>query len=230
MTRLAKMSQMEYNYTSSNQIVDHGATGIARGLSNSIGGAITMNDHTPHASALKVCSKCGEAKPTEQFSKTRGSKDGLRAYCKPCSSAEYKRWREENQEKRNAYMREWHQANLEHETRYARERYQNDEEYRRKVLEWQHNHRLAQPEKVREQERAAKRAKGYQNDQRRAQTTVARAIRRGLLPPAWSMVCDGCDEAQAAHWHHHKGYDRQYWLEVTPLCLDCHGKEHRVYD
>jgi len=208
---------------------DHGATGIARGLSPEKGLLMNLND-TLGAPAFKTCTKCGEAKPLDQFSKTKGAKDGLRAYCKSCSSALYKAWREENQERRSEYMREWHQANLEHETAYARERYRNDEEYRRKVLEWQRVQRQRDPEKVRQYERSIKQAKGYRNDQRRAQTTVARAVRRSLLPPAWSMVCSICDEAQASHWHHHKGYDRQYWLEVIPVCLDCHGKEHRDHD
>lgn len=187
-----------------------------------------MSDHTANAPAFKTCNSCNEAKPLSQFSKNRNNKDGLNYYCKSCASARYKQWREENQEKRSQYMREWHKANLEHETRYARERYRNDEEYRRKVLEWQRKYRL-RPE-VQERHWLGKKAKGFQNNITRAHTTVSRAVRRGILPPAWSMVCDGCDETQAAHWHHHKGYDRKHWLDVIPLCLDCHGKEHRDHD
>lgn len=188
-----------------------------------------MQPHdTPNALAFKTCVDCDETKPVAQFSKNRNSKDGLNSYCKPCASARYKRWREANRERRNQYMREWHQANLEHETRYARERYRNDEEYRRKVLAWQKQYRLRSDAQRRHW--INKKAKGFQNDMTRAHTTVSRAVRRGILPPAWSMVCDGCDEAQAAHWHHHKGYNRQSWLDIIPLCLDCHGKEHHDYD
>ena len=33
---------------------------------------------------LKVCSKCGEAKPLKQFYRDRHSKDGLSYWCKTC--------------------------------------------------------------------------------------------------------------------------------------------------
>lgn len=187
-----------------------------------------MSDHTSNAPAFKTCVDCNQSLPVAQFSKNRNSKDGLNSYCKPCASARYKRWREENQEKRQAYMRDWHQANVAHETAYKRSRYQSDDSYRRHVLELGRAYRERHAEAVRQRHWQGKKSKGFQNDLTRAHTTVNRAVRRGLLPPAWSMVCDGCDEMQAAHWHHHKGYDRQHWLEVIPLCLDCHGKEHRT--
>lgn len=187
-----------------------------------------MSNHTSNAPAFKTCIDCCEAKPVSQFSKNRNSKDGLNSYCKPCASVRYARWREANQEQRNQYMRDWHQANLEHETRYARERYRNDEAHRRKVLAWAREYRRRNLADVRERHWQGKQARGFQNDMTRAHTTVNRAVRRGLLPPAWTMVCESCQEMQAAHWHHHKGYERENWLDVTALCLDCHGKEHRA--
>lgn len=187
-----------------------------------------MFDHTSNAPALKTCVDCGEAKPVANFSKNRNSKDGLNSYCTPCASARYKRWREENQARRNEYMREWHKANLEHETRHARERYQNDELHRRRVLEWGRAYRERNADAVRERHWARKKTAGFQNDITRAHTTVSRAVRRGILPPAWSMVCDECQEAQAAHWHHHKGYDPEYKLDVIAVCIDCHTEEHRM--
>lgn len=36
---------------------------------------------------MKLCRKCGETKPVEEFSKDRSKTDGLNAYCKPCSRA-----------------------------------------------------------------------------------------------------------------------------------------------
>lgn len=221
------MGILGYNYSSSNQIVDRGATGIAHGLSPEKELLMNHND-TLGAPALKVCVDCEQSKPVAQFSKNRNSKDGLNSYCKPCASARYKVWREANQARRNEYMREWHQANLEHETAYKRKRYQSDEGYRRHVLEWAKAYRARNVDVVRQRHWQGKKARGFRNDLTRAHTTVSRAVRRGVLPPAWSMVCDGCQEAQAAHWHHHKGYERQNWLNVISLCLDCHGKEHRT--
>lgn len=51
---------------------------------------------------MKVCSKCGEAKPLDQFYADRGknaSPDGRRADCKACFNATAKAWRESNRER-----------------------------------------------------------------------------------------------------------------------------------
>lgn len=225
---LAQMGEIVYNYTSNNPIKATAAV-LLTPRGHDTRKVILMQPHsTPQPSALKVCVDCNESKPAAQFSKNRNSKDGLNSYCKPCASARYKLWREQNQEKRSAYMREWHQANLEHETSYKRERYRSNEVHRRHVLELGRAYRQRNADDVRQRHWQGKKAKGFQNDMTRARTTVNRAVRRGILPPAWSMVCDGCQEAQAAHWHHHQGYERQNWLNVVSLCLDCHGKEHRA--
>jgi hypothetical protein len=36
----------------------------------------------------KYCKKCDTTKPVSEFWKNRGAKDGLQAYCKPCTSAQ----------------------------------------------------------------------------------------------------------------------------------------------
>lgn len=186
-----------------------------------------MNDHTPQPSALKTCSKCGEAKPLTEYSVNRKAKDNLHTYCKACASDYMREWRENNRARRLEYMREWHAENREHESQYARERYQTDEEHRQRVLGWQREWRANNLESARQYERERGQKADWTTAQVRARTVVNRTVRRGLLPPAWSMVCDACDEAQAAHWHHHNGYDKEHRLDVIPLCLDCHGVEHR---
>lgn len=61
-----------------------------------------------------------------------------------------------------------------------------------------------------------------------ARSAISSAVTKGKFPPAWTMVCEHCQEAQASHWHHHKGYESEYKLDVIALCVECHGKEHRV--
>jgi hypothetical protein len=41
----------------------------------------------------KRCTTCGETKPLSEFSKDKGSKDGLHFYCKACAHAAEKKWR-----------------------------------------------------------------------------------------------------------------------------------------
>lgn len=187
-----------------------------------------MSHSIPNQPALKVCSKCGESKPLAEYSVNRKAKDNLHPYCKSCARAYGKEWREQNRARRLEYMREWHAENLARENSYARERYQTDEEHRQRVLAWQREWRANNSELARSNDRERGRRADWTTAQVRARTVVNRAVRRGMLPPAWSMVCDGCDEAQAAEWHHHKGYEPEHRLDVIPLCLDCHGEEHRA--
>ena len=59
----------------------------------------------------KRCTKCKEVKPLEFFGKQSKSKDGLRYYCKACSNASNKAWRETNPEKGKAASKAWNKAN-----------------------------------------------------------------------------------------------------------------------
>ena len=99
-------------------------------------------------------------------------------------------------------------------------RERNREWYLKYKAEYDANYR----ERRREQARTA-RAKYPQREM--AHTAVRRAVQRGDLPPAWVMVCDICQEAQALEYHHHKGYEESHWLDVVATCLECHGLQHR---
>lgn len=66
----------------------------------------------------KFCRKCGTVYPKSEFSKDRGRKDGLQAYCKKCiktfpsqqfhlKNARTKKWISENRDRYNKYHREW---------------------------------------------------------------------------------------------------------------------------
>lgn len=54
---------------------------------------------------MKKCSKCGVVKALSHFNAFRASKDGVRPDCKECKRADDKRYREENQDKRDAWNR-----------------------------------------------------------------------------------------------------------------------------
>lgn len=65
-------------------------------------------------------------------------------------------------------------------------------------------------------------------DFKNAHQAVKRAIETGKLPPIDSVICADCGEAQAEEYHHTNGYEKEHWLDVTPLCLACHGKTRQV--
>lgn len=73
---------------------------------------------------LKKCTKCGEWKPHDQFSKQSSKKDGLQSHCRACQAAYYaanreryaetgRAWREANKDRKAETHREWAKANKE---------------------------------------------------------------------------------------------------------------------
>lgn len=60
----------------------------------------------------------------------------------------------------------------------------------------------------------------------KARCTVWRAIATGRMRPA---PCEACGKRpkkvngrQRIQTHHHKGYKREFWLDVAWLCPACH--------
>ena len=75
---------------------------------------------------MKICSRCKESKPLDQFYKHKRAKDGYCSYCIVCdkkAKAEYylrtreetiaraARWSQENREKTREYKRNWKRKN-----------------------------------------------------------------------------------------------------------------------
>ena len=58
-----------------------------------------------------------------------------------------------------------------------------------------------------------------------ARHAVNHAVERNELPLASSLKCL-CGN-RAKEYHHHKGYEPKYWLDVVALCSICHGFFHR---
>lgn len=51
----------------------------------------------------------------------------------------------------------------------------------------------------------------------RASGAVTNAVRTGLLPPVTTQRCVDCG-AVATAYDHYKGYAREHWLDVQPVC------------
>ena len=61
----------------------------------------------------RVCRKCGQEKPLEEFAKNKGCELGRTHTCKRCEAERYRKWRAANSEKRREYNRKWRAANPE---------------------------------------------------------------------------------------------------------------------
>jgi fructose-1,6-bisphosphatase len=52
---------------------------------------------------MKKCKKCGKEKPTSEFHKDRGTKDGLTPKCKVCNCEQSSMWKSKNKTKIKEY-------------------------------------------------------------------------------------------------------------------------------
>ena len=62
--------------------------------------------------SAKRCSKCGDTKPVDAFSRDSANKSGLRGQCKSCDSAKNKAWSSKNPERKKENRKRWRQENL----------------------------------------------------------------------------------------------------------------------
>lgn len=61
----------------------------------------------------KQCPDCSRILDTSEFGSDKGTKDGLRYYCKPCNNVRSTLWQERNREHKNKYQKEWNKKNPE---------------------------------------------------------------------------------------------------------------------
>lgn len=62
---------------------------------------------------MKACSKCGVAKPIEEFSKHRGRRDGHDSRCKACNRANCEAWAAANPSAKKAFDKAYYRTNAE---------------------------------------------------------------------------------------------------------------------
>ena len=151
---------------------------------------------SPDSDNLKRCTKCGELKPREAFSRKRTTVDGLQFNCKQCNQAYHRQWRTANAD----HIREYRSANANHIHEYnlnyyaanaekLRERSRiwgannvdHKREYRKQWYaansSWHRKHRAGNLERYRESSRkwhaANPDAARARNDRRRARIVAA---------------------------------------------------------
>jgi 5-methylcytosine-specific restriction endonuclease McrA len=168
------------------------------------------------ASGVKRCAICGVLKPASEFHKNRYSKDGLKAYCRPCNCAKAKTERDSNREaiaqrRRLVYasrveeMRARDKARREREGEARRERKRlaykaNPEPMRSYVQRWRTERLEEVRRKAREYQKAHPDKQWARNATRRARVRNAPAVekvdRRAIIERDRS-VCGICGEAVA---------------------------------
>jgi hypothetical protein len=170
----------------------------------------------------KRCIKCGAIKNIDKFNHDKNRKDGLFPHCKDCCK-EYKdiHWKKNrdkilsNQRKEYPYKRD---------------------EIRKKSKQYYKDNRPNILQRVKEyfktktgKEIKIKGREKYKNkypEKIKAGRAISHAIQANKIPKARDLICHICGERQAEHYHHHKGYEERYWLDVIPVCIQCHNNIH----
>lgn len=193
-----------------------GCTLMHPGLSNSVGGAATMLHDNPDVSSLKVCTKCGQAKPLSEFYQYGSGKRAGRyiARCRVCTDAQLRKWRAANPERIKEVKREGH----------LRERIKNADnaEHHKRRREYQSEYYARNSDRIKA---TVQRHIAKYPQRHAARMEVGNAIHRGDLPHPTTLLCLRCGGPAAEY--HHASYEPADWLKVEPLCSTCHGKEHR---
>ena len=147
----------------------------------------------------KVCKKCGEEKPIEEYYVHKQMADGHLNICKECTKKRVAIHRENNLEKIREYDR--NRPNKE-------ERYVKHKEYVK------NNRKRVNEAKLNWKKRNKDKANAY--------VKVNRAIEKGILKKP--IKCELCGEKTELYAHH---TDYSQPLKVIFLCDKCHKIEHK---
>lgn len=93
----------------------------------------------------------------------------------------------------------------------------------------QRNAELKRGWKAQNRGAVARQAQEYKRrypEKRRAHSAVRNEVRYNRWPAANTMVCEICQEALAAHYHHHLGYAKEHRFDVIAVCVECHASLH----
>lgn len=158
------------------------------------------------AEAAKVCWTCRQAIPAGGFSRSKRSKDGLQTQCKQCFAEYQRNWLAKvgAKERRVLLMAQWFDKHPGYKKEHRAKNVARDRE-RRQI------HRANNPEVY------------------KARYCIFRLVKSGKIPRAKELTCVTCGKP-ARHYHHHRGYAREHWEDVIPVCVSCHRKHHSPYD
>lgn len=149
----------------------------------------------------KQCPRCKEIKTISEFSKDRTCTDSLDCYCKVCRNAVVKQYQQT--EKGKASIKRYAQSD---KRKAYQKAYQKQYQRTEKCKTTRKHYFIRHPE------------------HRKARDAVSIAITVGRLPRLDTLLCHYCPKP-AQQYHHWHGYAPEHWLDVVPVCRDCHSKQ-----
>ena len=165
---------------------------------------------------MKICTDCKQIKPLDSFHKLSTRKDGHRSICKQCRSIK-------SRSEKNKALGRKRNRKYRHTEKGKGNRREYQIEYRTHGDGRAANMRYQQSEKGKITHRNSVYADRARNPiKAKVRGTVGVAVYRGKIPSAKYLKCAKCGD-DARHYHHHNGYDREFWLDVIPVCIPCHN-------
>lgn len=180
---------------------------------------------------MKRCYRCKESKELDKFHKSKREKDGRVGACKECRSKTAKQ-RYANPDKRERQLTQQRERyKSDSEVRKAKkeyvEKYRSDSENKAKYIEY--NERYRKTPKGKEVHKISHAKCVARNPEKiKAKSVVNNAVQKGELRPISTQKCRDCG-SQAQNYHHWS-YEPEHWLDVTPLCRQCHVDVHKEMD
>ncbi len=160
----------------------------------------------PEPTVTKTCSQCKETKPFTEFYKRDTAKDGYRKQCKDCCRKTVRSYAESE------------------EGKIARARYENSTKGKATRYRYTQTPYAIQQTRMYQKTNKFKlviqRYHEKHPDRYEARKAANHAVESGQLPRIRTQTCS-CGH-QAQHYHHHKGYAEEHWLDVIPICIKCH--------
>jgi hypothetical protein len=149
---------------------------------------------------MKTCSKCKQVRHLNEFSSDSSKKDSKRSHCKHCDRLRWLNYKATHYEIIKVVDRAYQKSERGKKTK---TKYWQSERGKQLKRSYDKNNRKQYPRR------------------HKARAAINTAVRYGQLPRVTTLDCQNCGNP-AQEYHHYKGYKREYWLTVIPLCQKCH--------
>lgn len=179
----------------------------------------------------KFCPRCKETKPRTEFYKRKDRRDGLVAYCKPCTCAKTVACARKNPEKARLRTAKWRKNNPTRERAIRKKYYDNNKEKRAQATrKW----RAKNVEHLREYERQ-RRLKDPDGIEAKNAAYFARlkAAEGSFTPKEWQQLCEKyahccayCGKHTRLTRHHVVPLIRggsNFISNIAPACRSCNS-------
>ena len=163
------------------------------------------------AQGLKDCTKCKDIKPLDEFYNNKTRPYGKTDWCDSCTKEH------RNTSEFRAHQRKYR---IKPEVKAKEKEYYKTTNYKMS----QQRYKTSPKGRV-VAKRQDKRREDLHPEKRKAKDFVHNMVRAGVLPQINTQKCKHCGN-RADHYHHWS-YLPEHWIEVIPLCKQCHVNLHQ---